>query len=74
MRKEKSPAGMKGVVPWMIGAGMGGGTALLGTLCTIPKTGQCAACGSCLVSLASLVGWALLKGRGSDFPYSRSDG
>jgi hypothetical protein len=31
--------------------------------CTVPQQGRCAACGSCIVVVGSLVGWALWKNR-----------
>lgn len=52
--------------PWLLGAGVAAGSILLSTNCTVPKVGKCGGCGSCIVPLASIVSWALYKGRGKD--------
>jgi hypothetical protein len=47
--------------PWLTGSGMALGQGLLATACTVPKIGQCAGCGSCIVAVVTLSGWALKK-------------
>ncbi len=47
--------------PWMTGSGMALGQGLLATACTVPKVGHCAGCGSCIVAVVTLSGWALKK-------------
>ncbi len=49
------------VGPWMTGSGMALGQGLLATACTVPKIGHCAGCGSCIVAVVTLSGWALKK-------------
>lgn len=50
-------------VPWLAGAGMAAGHIAVSVNCTVPQQGRCAACGSCIVAIGSLVGWALWKQR-----------
>jgi len=50
-------------VPWLAGAGMAAGHIAVSVNCTVPQQGRCAACGSCIVVVGSLVGWALWKNR-----------
>jgi hypothetical protein len=47
--------------PWLAGAGIAVGHAAVGANCTVPQQGRCGACGSCIVAVGALVGWALLK-------------
>jgi hypothetical protein len=49
------------ITPWMTGSGMALGQGLLATACTVPKVGHCAGCGSCIVAVVTLSGWALKK-------------
>lgn len=49
--------------PWMTGSGMALGQGLLATACTVPRIGHCAGCGSCIVAVLTLSGWALKKRR-----------
>lgn len=58
-------------LPWLLGAGVAAGSTLLSTNCSVPKLGKCGGCGSCLLPLASIVSWALCKGRGKDPIYSK---
>ncbi len=65
-KKELTPL-MK-AAPWMAGAGIAVGHILTSSNCTIPKQGLCSTCGSCVIALGSLVGWAMIKKRqGNDF-------
>lgn len=58
----------KKVFPWLAGAAMGLGHIAVSTHCTIPQQGRCAACGSCILVVGSLVSWAIWKQRqGGDF-------
>ncbi|NJC89230.1 MAG: hypothetical protein FIA97_11105 [Methylococcaceae bacterium] len=55
-------------VPWLAGAGMAAGHIAVSVNCSVPQQGRCAACGSCIVAVGSLVGWALWKKRqGGEF-------
>lgn len=48
-------------MPWLIGGGMALAHINSSLQCTIPQQGRCSTCGSCVVALGALVGWALLK-------------
>jgi hypothetical protein len=55
-------------LPWLAGAGMALGHAAVSANCTVPQQGRCAACGSCILVVGSLVAWAMAKkARGDDF-------
>lgn len=55
-------------LPWLAGAGMALGHAAVASNCTVPQQGRCAACGSCILVVGSLVAWAMArKGRSDDF-------
>jgi hypothetical protein len=55
-------------VPWLAGAGMAAGHIAVSVNCSVPQQGRCAACGSCIVAVGSLVGWAIWKKRqGGEF-------
>lgn len=47
--------------PWVAGAGIAVSHIVVSSNCTIPTEGRCSTCGSCVVALATLVGWALSK-------------
>jgi len=57
---------LKTVAPWLAGSGIAVGHILTSSNCTIPQTGQCTSCGSCVVVLGSLVGWAVIKNKNSN--------
>ena len=48
-------------LPWIAGAGLAASHTLLSSNCTVPRNGQCSTCGSCVLVLGTLVGWALWK-------------
>jgi hypothetical protein len=50
-------------LPWLTGSSVALGQGLLATGCTVPKIGQCAGCGSCIIAVVTLTGWALKKRR-----------
>lgn len=54
------------VLPWLAGAGMALGHAAVSANCTLPQQGRCAACGSCILVVGSLVAWAMVKKRRGD--------
>lgn len=54
------------MTPWLAGAGFAAGHVLTSSNCTIPQQGKCSACGGCVVALASLVTWAVVKKRDGD--------
>lgn len=54
------------VLPWLAGAGMALGHAAVSANCTLPQQGRCAACGSCVLVVGSLVAWAMVKKRRGD--------
>jgi hypothetical protein len=47
------------VGPWLTGSGIAAGQAFLATGCSVPKIGKCVGCGSCVVAVVTLTGWAL---------------
>ena len=47
------------VGPWLTGSGIASGQAFLATGCSVPKVGKCVGCGSCIVAVVTLTGWAL---------------
>jgi len=47
------------VGPWLAGSGIASGQAFLATGCSVPKIGKCVGCGSCVVAVVTLTGWAL---------------
>lgn len=56
------------LAPWLGGAGIAIGHIAASTNCTIPQQGRCGACGSCILVVGSLVGWAWAKrDRSEDF-------
>ncbi len=54
------------MTPWLAGAGFAAGHVLTSSNCTIPQQGKCSVCGGCVVALASLVTWAVVKKRDGD--------
>lgn len=71
--KKRFQVPINKLFPWLLGGGIAVGSAALATHCQVPKTGKCSTCGSCLLALGSLVGWALLKNKDKDSIYSRTD-
>lgn len=53
------------LMPWLAGSGMAMGQAALATACSLPTLGKCVGCGSCVVGVATLYGWAM-KNRQAD--------
>jgi len=66
-----SPA-IKSSFPLLAGMGMAAGSSALAVYCTIPTIGKCSACGSCLVAVCSLAGWAVVKGKDPNSIYLTS--
>ena len=55
-------------LPWLAGTGMALGHAAVASNCTLPEQGRCAACGSCILVVGSLVAWAVARQRqGGEF-------
>ncbi len=48
-------------LPWLAGAGLAVGHIAMTSNCTLPQQGRCSTCGSCIISLAALVSWAMIK-------------
>ncbi|MDD5036185.1 MAG: hypothetical protein PHE55_15655 [Methylococcaceae bacterium] len=76
--RSGSPRGKVGELwdhsaPWLAGVGIAVGHIALANNCTVPQQGRCGACGSCIVAVGSLVGWALLKQRRGE-PFYTDDG
>lgn len=53
------PRGWQRLMPWLAGSGMAMGQAVLATACSLPTVGKCVGCGSCVVGVATLYGWAM---------------
>ena len=54
---------MKGrLAPWLAGASLALGHIALST-CNLPREGRCNTCGSCLLLVGTLAGWALWQRR-----------
>lgn len=49
------------LAPWLAGSGMAMGQAVLATACSLPTLGKCVGCGSCVVGVATLYGWAMKR-------------
>ncbi len=49
------------IAPWMTGSAMAAGQAFLATGCSVPKVGKCVGCGSCVVAVLTLSGWAMKR-------------
>lgn len=49
------------VAPWLTGSAIAAGQAFLATGCSVPKVGKCVGCGSCVVAVVTLSGWALKR-------------
>lgn len=47
--------------PWLVGGGIAVSHIAMSSNCSIPKVGNCSGCGSCIVALSVLTGWAILK-------------
>lgn len=58
-------ASNKSVLPlaWLAGAGMAASQILLQSGCSVPNSGRCNVCGGCMVALAGLSGWALMRSK-----------
>ncbi len=63
---------LKNGFPLLAGMGMAAGSSALAVYCTVPSIGKCSACGSCLVAVCSLAGWAVVKGKDPNSVYSAS--
>lgn len=62
MTQKKAPQSrLQRLLPWGAGAGFAVGQMGLTTSCTVVTQGQCVGCAGCVVALASLVSWGLLK-------------
>jgi len=61
-------------LPWITGAGLAASHTLLSSNCSVPKSGHCSTCGSCIVALGTLVSWALWKQGKNQPPNSNVDG
>lgn len=54
------------LAPWLGGAGIALGHIAASVNCTVPQQGRCGACGSCVLVVGSLVGWAWAKRKRAD--------
>lgn len=62
MSRSEQATPTERVVPWLVGASLAV-TPALANGCSVAGEGRCSACGGCVVALATLSGWALLKRR-----------
>lgn len=49
------------LIPWLVGGGIAVSHIAMSSNCSIPKAGICSGCGSCIVALSVLTGWAIFK-------------
>ena len=55
------------IAPWFAGASLGLCHVAMSSNCSVTREGHCTSCGSCVIALGALVGWALMdKNRQSD--------
>ena len=57
--------------PWLAGAGLALGHIATTSNCTLPQQGRCSTCGSCIIALGVLVGWAVIKNKKDDDLYQK---
>ena len=57
---KKSPHLQK-IFPWLVGGSIAVSHIAMSSNCSIPKVGNCSGCGSCVIALSVLTGWAILK-------------
>lgn len=62
-RPMRPPSPWSRAVPWLAGAGIALGHIAVSSQCTLPREGRCSTCGSCVVALTALVGWAVWQRR-----------
>jgi len=48
------------VAPWFAGASLGLCHVAMSSNCSVTREGHCNNCGSCVIALGALVGWALM--------------
>jgi hypothetical protein len=63
MNDNKLRAYVQKALPWTIGAGIAISHIAMSSNCSLPKNGHCSTCGSCIIALATLAGWAMFKKR-----------
>ena len=61
------------LLPWFAGAGLAVSHIVVSSNCTVPKSGHCSSCGSCVVALTTIVAWALHKRRCGNGLYDNSN-
>lgn len=67
MKHEEIKVSFDKVMPWLAGAGFALGHIAVTSNCTLTTQGRCISCGSCVIALGSIVAWAKLKKRRSEF-------
>ena len=67
MKHEEIKVTFDRVMPWLAGAGFALGHIAVTSNCTLTTQGRCISCGSCVIALGSIVAWAKLKKRRSEF-------
>jgi len=59
--KKPQQSHIQKLFPWLIGTGIAVSHIAMSSNCSIPKAGNCSGCGSCIIALSVLTGWAILK-------------
>ena len=62
------------IAPWFAGASLAVCHVAMSSNCSVTREGRCTSCGSCVIALGALVGWALMdKGKRLKNDGSESD-
>ncbi|NOR51156.1 MAG: hypothetical protein GQ470_00915 [Gammaproteobacteria bacterium] len=48
------------IAPWFAGASLAVCHVAMSSNCSVTREGHCSSCGSCVIALGALVGWALM--------------
>ena len=48
------------IAPWFAGASLAVCHVAMSANCSVTRDGRCSSCGSCVIALGALVGWALM--------------
>jgi len=63
---KQTPQWLIDSAPWLAGAGLALSHIATTSNCTLPQQGRCSTCGSCVIALGALVGWAVIKNKQDD--------
>ena len=60
IKKFKQNETLVKVAPWFAGASLGLCHVAMSSNCSVTREGHCTSCGSCVIALGALVGWAIM--------------